>query len=152
MQRYEWHSLVIAAIILLLTKMTEAAFKNPMPVFGIVTQPCYGELKEMGCKENYINAGYVKWLEGAGAKAMVIPHTSSTQELEEIFSSINGIIFPGGNTEISDPAFHHTLETLYKLSIKSADAGVEVPIWGTCLGMQVGFISIISWLSLKTEM
>lgn len=141
LNRMRYSHVLLALVVVLFSMVVEASFKNPAPVFGIVSQPCYPQLAEMGCKDYYINAAYVKWLESAGAKSVIIPHTSTTAEIEEIFGSVNGLIFPGGNTDISDPAFHHTLETLYRLAIKSADAGVEIPIWGTCLGMQVRLFS-----------
>ena len=39
-------------------------------------------------------AGYVKWIEMAGGRAVPIRFYSSPDELRRLFKSINGLIFP----------------------------------------------------------
>ena len=40
----------------------------------------------------------VKWLESAGAASIPIPYDSDEDLVNEIFSQINGILFPGGSS------------------------------------------------------
>jgi hypothetical protein len=44
---------------------------------------------------SYIAAAYVKWIESAGGRAVPIRFYVSDEELKRVFSSINGVIFPG---------------------------------------------------------
>lgn len=44
--------------------------------------------------KSYIAAGFVKWIEAAGGRAVPIRFYASDKELYRIFKSINGIIFP----------------------------------------------------------
>lgn len=43
---------------------------------------------------SYIAAGFVKWIEAAGGRAVPIRFYASDRELYRIFKSINGIVFP----------------------------------------------------------
>ncbi len=52
-------------------------------------QPCHG------CPgKSYVAAGFVKWIEAAGARAVPIRFYASDDELARLFKSINGLIFP----------------------------------------------------------
>nr|AIG55950.1 secreted protein [Achlya hypogyna] len=95
------------------------------PIIGVVAQPYWGR------DVDYIAASYVKWLESAGARSVAIPYSASNETLHKTFSSINGLLFPGGSAFVSDQAAY-----LYSLAIDSNDQGVHFPIWGTCLGFE----------------
>jgi hypothetical protein len=47
--------------------------------------------------KSYVAAGFVKWIEAAGGRAVPIRFYASDDELHRIFKSINGIIFPVGH-------------------------------------------------------
>jgi hypothetical protein len=73
---------------------------NPRPLIGIMTQACHR------CPgTSYIAAAYAKWIEAAGGRAVPIRFSVSDAELRRLFESINGIIFPGGLTDVhpNDP-------------------------------------------------
>lgn len=127
--------LSVLLAIISVASLCAAEFSNPAPVFGILSQPCPRGLNT--CRSHYINADYVKWLESGGGKALVISHRSSVNELRSIFGKINGIVFPGGNTNLRDGYFRRAAETLYSLAVKSNEAGIPFPIWGTCLGFEM---------------
>jgi hypothetical protein len=64
-------------------------YKNTKPLIGIMTQPC------TTCPgKSYIAAGFVKWIEAAGARAVPVRFYATDQELARLFKSINGLIFP----------------------------------------------------------
>jgi len=87
---------------------------------------------------SYIAAAYVKWIESAGGRAVPIRFYVSDEELKRLFASVNGLIFPGGLTDLypSDP---YTLAAgkLYAWAKAANDGGTPFPIWGTCLGHQL---------------
>lgn len=49
----------------------------------------------------YIAASYVKWIELAGGRVVPIPYNGTTDEMDTIFSRINGLLLPGGGAEVS---------------------------------------------------
>ena len=62
----------------------------------------------------------------------------SDAELRRLFDTVNGIIFPGGLTNLfpQDP-YTVAARKLYGWAKESADAGTPFPLWGTCLGHQL---------------
>lgn len=66
-----------------------ARSKLPSPAPSLKTKPPQNN-------RSYIAAGYVKWIESAGARAVPIRFYASDGELRRIFQSINGLVFPGG--------------------------------------------------------
>ena len=49
---------------------------------------------------SYVAAAYVKWIEAAGGRAVPIRFYVSDGELKRLFDSINGLILPGGLTDL----------------------------------------------------
>jgi len=43
-------------------------------------------------------ASYVKWIESAGALVVPIHWDASYEELDNLFNSVNGMLFTGGDT------------------------------------------------------
>ncbi|XP_048378686.1 gamma-glutamyl hydrolase-like isoform X3 [Stegostoma tigrinum] len=85
----------------------------------------------------YIAAPYVKYLESAGCRVVPVRLNLTNDEYEKIFYSINGILFPGGSSDVKTSAFAKVAKTFYNFALKAFDAGDYFPIWGTCLGMQL---------------
>jgi gamma-glutamyl hydrolase len=56
-----------------------------------------------------------------------------------LFNSINGLLFPGGDTPLTDfsSQFMKTAHLFYLLAINANDNGDVFPLWGTCLGFQL---------------
>ena len=78
---------------LLLSWVYQASASVFVPVIGVLSQPVY----DGGYQ--YIAASYVKWIESAGAAAIVIPYDADEYQTREIFSQINGVLFPGGGNK-----------------------------------------------------
>lgn len=106
---------------------------NLKPLIGILTQPCHD------CPgKSYIAAGYVKWIESAGGRAVPIRFYASDDELHRIFKSINGLVFPGGLTWLwLDSPYVIAARKLFNMALDANDKGNTFPIWGTCLGFQL---------------
>lgn len=107
--------------------------KNDKPLIGILTQPC------STCPgRSYVAAGYVKFIEMAGARAVPIRFYASDAELYRLFKSVNGLIFPGGLTWLwLDAPYVITARKLFNWAVQANDAGDVFPIHGTCLGHQL---------------
>lgn len=110
-----------------------ATVKTTRPTIGILAQRCHD------CPgRSYIAAGFSKWIEAAGARAVPIRFYSSEAELKRLFDSVNGIIFPGGLTDLyMDDPYVVAARKLWTWAKASNDAGNPFPIWGTCLGFQL---------------
>ncbi len=93
---------------------------------GILSQPHNDDY-------DYIAASYVKWLESAGARSIVIPYEADDDLIDEIFTQINGVFFPGGTTSLPPNA-----QKIWNLIIERNSNPDEdyLPLWGTCLGFE----------------
>ncbi|XP_048378685.1 gamma-glutamyl hydrolase-like isoform X2 [Stegostoma tigrinum] len=109
---------------------------NQRPIVGILAQETFDpDLLPHG--KYYIAAPYVKYLESAGCRVVPVRLNLTNDEYEKIFYSINGILFPGGSSDVKTSAFAKVAKTFYNFALKAFDAGDYFPIWGTCLGMQL---------------
>lgn len=98
-----------------------------VPVVGILSQP-----KTSGNETyHYIAASYVKWIESSGAIAIPIPYDADETLTREIFSQINGVLFPGG-----DALLPLSASVMWELALESNKRGEYFPLWGTCLGFE----------------
>jgi len=116
------------------------------PIIGILTEPLGTELStELGALEahynqTYIAASYVKFAESAGARVVPLHFDATDAELQELFHQINGIIFPGGGTNIfATPGnrFREAARLLFNLALEANGRGDHFPVHGTCLGFQL---------------
>jgi len=103
---------------------------NLRPIVGILAQPS-------DPTQQYIVASYVKWIESAGARAVPIFYNSSQVELATLFSSVNAIVFTGGEQTLQKGlAFYDTAKYLFDLAVAANQKGDYFPVWGTCQGFQ----------------
>lgn len=102
------------------------------PIIGILTQPYQSD----NSPYSYIAASYVKFVESAGARVVPIFHNSSRAQLKEIFDSINGIVFPGGGSELVRTPLFYAGNYLYQLAIDANNRGIHFPIFGHCMGFE----------------
>lgn len=109
-----------------LNQHTRQQQQQSRPVIGILSQPFYNNNDK-----HYIAASYVKWLESAGAAAIALPYDAPDDLVNEIFSQINGFLFPGGSAALPSAA-----RTLWKLAIESNQRGEYFPVFGICLGLE----------------
>uniref|UniRef100_A0A8C2WM35 folate gamma-glutamyl hydrolase n=1 Tax=Cyclopterus lumpus TaxID=8103 RepID=A0A8C2WM35_CYCLU len=93
-----------------------------------------GDLSARG--SSYIAASYVKYIESGGARVVPIRINRTEREYADIFSSINGLLLPGGGVDIETSQFSRASKIFYDLALRANDAGDFFPIWGTCQGLQ----------------
>ncbi|EIE19350.1 class I glutamine amidotransferase-like protein [Coccomyxa subellipsoidea C-169] len=108
-------------------------YVNFRPLIGILSQACHA------CPgKSYVAAAYIKWIEQAGGRAVPIRFYSSDEELVRLFKSINGLILPGGLTDLwLDDPYVVAASKLVKMAEAENAAGNVFPVWGTCLGHQL---------------
>jgi len=109
--------------------------QNTRPILGILTEPVPESFKSIGL--SYIVASYVKYIESAGARVVPIFHNSTSDQIESLFKSINGALFPGGSADIHGTNLHRTAKKLVDLSRSAFDKGDYFPIFGHCLGFEL---------------
>ena len=111
---------------------SEEEYNEYKPVIGI-----YGNSNPQNdCKyvnQTFIAGSNVRFLESYGAETMAIHQWYSDQELEEILSKINGVLFIGGGRDFN---LSCQWEKQAKHIIKRAKE-TGLPIWGTCQGFQL---------------
>eukprot|EP00929_Paragymnodinium_shiwhaense_P067871 TRINITY_DN34108_c0_g1_i1.p1 TRINITY_DN34108_c0_g1~~TRINITY_DN34108_c0_g1_i1.p1 ORF type:complete len:351 (-),score=53.79 TRINITY_DN34108_c0_g1_i1:331-1383(-) len=90
---------------------------------------------------------YAKWVESAGARAVGIPYdaydTNQTM-LNELLTSVNGVIFTGGGLNLSDTSspYYRTGKYIFEWVKRVNDAGTFYPLTGHCLGFE--YLSILA--------
>jgi len=103
------------------------------PTIGILTQPD----ETPGSTMTYISASYVKWIESAGARVVVVPYDAHESVLSMLFESVNGLLYTGGGqTLLFNTTYMQTLQYFYRRAIEENNKGINFPIWGTCQGFQ----------------
>jgi len=137
-------SLLLLSALHLVAFAHVAAVGNDRPIIGILSQPLGVELTSgsgaAGGNRTYIAASYVKFAESAGARVVPLHFDASNAELAKLFKQINGIIFPGGGSNIRKEAgnrFREASEFLFDLAVKANDNDDTFPIHGTCMGFQM---------------
>jgi len=109
---------------------------NLRPIIGVLDQPAPNIFSKWG--NTYIPSSYVKWLESAGSRVVPIPHNASPQTLTNLFNSINGLLFTGGDLSLlKDTTYYKTALFFYNLALQANQNGDYFPIWGTCQGFQL---------------
>ena len=115
----------------------KSASANNRPIIGILSQEMSPGLLPPSCKGvSYIAASYVKYIESAGGRVVPILTTMSEEEIEYLFRSINGVLYPGGDATLFHSRYFDNAALFYRLAAKANAAGDFFPIWGTCLGFQ----------------
>ncbi|XP_036623791.1 gamma-glutamyl hydrolase [Trichosurus vulpecula] len=108
---------------------------NDRPIIGILAQTNHMK-KFQNYGKYYIAASYVKYLEAAGARVVPIRVTLSESEYDNLFQSINGILFPGGGVSLKSSKYSSVAQLFYEKALKANKEGDYFPIWGTCLGFE----------------
>ncbi|XP_055914172.1 gamma-glutamyl hydrolase A-like isoform X2 [Eupeodes corollae] len=115
--------------------------ENATPIVGVLTQEVSFKTQiKYPCRNltSYIAASYVKFVEGAGARAVPIWIGQSPEYYKDIVTKVNGILFPGGATSLNksngyaEAGFH-----LFQAAKELNEQGIYFPIWATCLGFEL---------------
>ena len=146
---YLMNSLIFSYTIILLLAITKCTISTHRPIIGVLTQPWSKDLASsiiippiynnhnlnsnkinssnnrnkvfdsISQYKSYMNADYVKYIEGSGGRVVPIPYNTSNEELVHLFNSINGLIFPGGNDILNHTLYYNTSRYLFQLAIEA---------------------------------
>jgi gamma-glutamyl hydrolase len=105
--------------------------ENNYPIIGLFTQPTTSMAGNCGGNCVYLAASYVKYLESAGARVVPINYYAKDDELDILFASLNGLMFPGGGS-----AYPASAQYMFDKVVAANDKGDFMPLWGTCMGFQ----------------
>uniref|UniRef100_A0A0G4HNZ5 folate gamma-glutamyl hydrolase n=1 Tax=Chromera velia CCMP2878 TaxID=1169474 RepID=A0A0G4HNZ5_9ALVE len=104
------------------------------PVIGVMSQP-HDDKEGEG---SFIVASYVKYIEAGGARAVPVFFDGDEAYLSRMFSSLNGVLFPGGGNSIAPSTGLYRSHSYFLDRSKQAyDEGDYFPVWGTCQGFEV---------------
>ncbi|CAG9315880.1 unnamed protein product [Blepharisma stoltei] len=116
------------------------------PVIGILTIPIFPYNNWNTTATTYIAASYVKYVEMGGARVVPLRSDHSYEELNYLFTRLNGILFTGGTANLFDnstypvptlgPDYAAKACYLYNLVKQANDNGIYYPLWATCLGFE----------------
>lgn len=102
---------------------------------GILAQADNLEGKQSGSRQ-FLASSYVKFLESAGAQVVPIFNNLTTDDYTEMFNSLNGVLYPGGEVNLHDSGYFMAAQTFFNLAVAANGKGDFFPLWGTCLGFQ----------------
>ncbi|CAH3127584.1 unnamed protein product [Pocillopora meandrina] len=102
---------------------------------GVLAQETDGNVTKFGSQ--LIAATYAKFIESAGGRMVPIFINSTAKEIEKLFYSINGAIYPGGHRLLHHTNYTRVGKQILELAMKAYDKGDIFPIWGECLGLEL---------------
>ena len=109
---------------------------NNRPIIGILAQSTKGTpVEKLGT--SYIDAAYVKYIESSGARVVPIKTSLNEEEVINIFKSVNGVLFPGGDVSVTDSDYARIGNVIYKQAITAFCQNDYFPLWGICLGFEL---------------
>ena len=123
---------------------------NRSPVIGVLAQETWND--GLPPNNTVIVAGYVKYLEMAGAQVVPVLLNKSSEYYDTLYRKLNGLLLPGGIL-LNDSIYMKTAKLFW---LKATNNNTDLswrphaerrrnyfPIWGTCLGMEamLDFIS-----------
>ena len=120
-----------------------------MPVIGILTQEVPSKIPGQPENITYVPSNYVKLVESLGAVAIPIHYTYSFDQIEQLMGKINGILFTGGDLNLTHPVtgeYHRytkLAEFIFKKAIEMNDNGIVFPLIGVWQGHQLMMILLI---------
>lgn len=126
-------TLLLFCIFISCVPFYSSAVRNDRPIIGVLAQEVYSPKPN---QTSYIAASYVKYLESAGARVVPVMINQTDEEYKALFSSINGILYPGGGVSIVSSGYERAAKIFYELAIEANDKGDYFPVWGTCLGFE----------------
>eukprot|EP00118_Oscarella_pearsei_P025896 m.308990 g.308990 ORF g.308990 m.308990 type:complete len:312 (+) comp45233_c0_seq1:73-1008(+) len=121
----------LCAFAFVLSLISLAATVNERPIIGILTE---GTTSQHGTL--YLAASYVKYIESSGARVVPILVNWTSEELDSVLSSVNGVLFPGGGSNLANSSYFDAAKQVYQHAIKASKSGQLWPVWGTCLGFE----------------
>jgi len=137
---------MLVVILTCLAFVLSNVYATERPIIGVLTQDLepsmWSALPGIEDYSSWLVASNVKWLEAGGVQVVPIIVNGSIDQTEyfrEMFTSLNGLMIPGGpdNSILPDAGFSKASYAFFSMAMEANDAGDFFPIWGTCLGMEM---------------
>lgn len=121
---------------------TRVSFFLPFSLLlSIVTQP-----NEVGFPSTYgsqyIAASYVKYVEASGARVVPIFFDGDESYLDEMFRSVNAVLFPGGGQILDGSQLLKTTQFFVSRAAQAYESGDYFPIFGHCQGFELLLMAV----------
>ena len=86
-----------------------------------------------------VNYQYVRWLEQSRAEVVVIQPWYNENEVEDILSKVNGVLWQGGDRNLKlGGEYEKVAQIILEKIIMIYDTkGISIPLWGTCQGFEL---------------
>ncbi|CAI5472388.1 unnamed protein product, partial [Closterium sp. Yama58-4] len=104
--------------------------------------PEVGRHRAVDTNVSYIAASYAKWVESAGARPVPLLYDEPVEILRQKFDMINGLLIPGGGTDLVPGPFMSTVQMLLKWAKEANDRNDYFPVQATCMGFEAMAIVI----------
>lgn len=134
------HEKITSTLVLLLLSIQHTNIINAAPYEDLVNnRPIIAILAQLAPpyrNVSYVAASYVKFLECSGARVVPVLPSMTKETVEMIFSSVNGVFFPGGSIKWLTSDYYHHASIFFNKAIEANKRGDYFPIWGTCLGLE----------------
>jgi gamma-glutamyl hydrolase len=110
---------------------------NNPPVIAILANPEPDNTND--AQKSRVNYQYVRWLEQNRAEVIVIQPWHEKEEIEEIVSKVNGILWLGGDRNLNLEGQFERVARIIMDKVKDLldNRKVSVPLWGTCQGFEL---------------
>jgi gamma-glutamyl hydrolase len=98
--------------------------------------------------EDKVQEWYVRWIEQSGGVTMVIHIWYSKEQIDDILSKANGVLFQGGDRDLilGNRWENNALYILEKIK-EINDGGKHLPLWAACQGQELLFSLIANTTS-----
>jgi len=118
-----------------------------VPIIGILANPEPDDSNDL--RKSRVNTNYVRWLESAGAEVVVIHPWHTEEELDDILSKVNGVLWQGGSRNLNlDRPFEKVARYILEKVIASNDKNSTLPLWGTCQGFELLHVLLMNKVDL----
>jgi len=125
---------MLYALGVLFSLVASTSCLNDRPVIGVLLQEATGFAKG---NKTYVPASYVKFIEAGGAQVVPIFIDQPLSYYKQVLSSINGVLFPGGDVDVGTSGFARAGKTIFEYAKLRNLLGDYFPLWGTCNGFEL---------------
>lgn len=130
-----WILVFLSAIAALRVPIT---FPNTRPIIGLLTSP--SEFPDIYSAQ--LPTAYVKWIESAGARVVVIHHEEPSHVLDYLLSSVNAVVITGDVNQLKtaeclpeDNTYLAAVKQILSKVIEDRETGSYMALWASSLGM-----------------
>ena len=79
--------------------------------------------------ESRVENNFVRWLQCSGADLVVVHPWSTKEEIDDLLSKVNGVLFQGNPSDINiESSYYKKISYIYKKTIEINDSGIKLPI------------------------